>query len=297
MDQRAQALTTWAMCRDSWMTDQNDRVGEFTRRGFGRYREYVKAAVDAHTAADEGVALQPLRAAFVDAVDREALSGRLEGAHRVPLGVVSRLQTGTVTATAVAEGGIKPVGRIAFTVSGLPSKAVGQIVVTAEYLRSINTLAQEGITRSLVSATAAALDVEFITAFTAGAPAGSSDVGTLLAAISDGAPTRPYIIGGYDTLIPLAGTLADIRALGVGVLATPAAAGLLLAVDAAGVLVAEGGAEVMTARHADVQLDDSTGGSPGSVVSLWQANLAALKAEVQLAFRPDAVAWSATGTP
>jgi hypothetical protein len=249
--------------------------------------------------ADEGVALQALDTAFVAAVDRASILDRLDDVQRVPLGVVTRLQTGTVTGQVVSEGEVKPVGRIDFTLSGTPTKAVGQIVVTAEYLRVLNPAAQEGITRSLVSATATALDEALVDALTAGAPAASSDVATLLAATSGGAPARPYIIGGYDTLVPLAPTLADLRALGVGILATPAAANLLIVVDASGVLFGDGGATVATSRHAVMQLDDGTGGTPGPTVNLWQANLACLRAErwFSIAMRPDAVAWAAVGSP
>ena len=99
--------------------------------------------------------------------------------------------------------------------------------------------------------------------------------------------------------MPLAPTLADLRALGVGILATPAAAGLLIVVDASGVLVGDGGATVATARHASMTLDDGSGGTPGPTVNLWQANLACLRAErwFQIALRPDAVAWATVGTP
>ena len=63
-------------------------------RGHARLVPIAKAAVDAHTTADEGVALQPLTAAFVASVDRQSILGQLDGAQRVPLGVVGRLQTG-----------------------------------------------------------------------------------------------------------------------------------------------------------------------------------------------------------
>ena len=66
----------------------------------------------------------------------------------MPLNVVARLQVGVVTARVVAEGDVKLVGRI--SISGSPSKATGQIVVTSEFLRALNPLAQEAVTRSLI---------------------------------------------------------------------------------------------------------------------------------------------------
>jgi hypothetical protein len=171
--------------------------------------------------------------------------------------------------------------------------------VTAEFAKAMNPAAQAGITELLINATKEAFNVEVVAALTAGAPAASSDVGTLLAAISGGAPAKPYIIGGYDTLVPLVDSLVALQALGVGVIPTPAASGMLIAVDATGVLFADGDATVATSRHATMLLDDGSGGSPGPTVSLWQANLQALRAEwwFQIAFRPDASAWMNVGTP
>jgi hypothetical protein len=45
--------------------------------------------------------------------------------------------------------------------------------------------------------------------------------------------------------------------------------------------------------------DDGSGGTPGPTRSLFQANLACLRAErwFSIAMRSDAVAWAAVGTP
>ena len=58
--------------------------------------------------------------------------------------------------------------------------------------------------RQLVSAVAAAYDAALVAALTSGAPTAGSGVGDLLSSISDGAPAKPYVIGGYDSLIPIA---------------------------------------------------------------------------------------------
>jgi hypothetical protein len=110
-----------------------------------------------------------------------------------------------------------------------------------------------------------------------------------------GNPRRPTLIGGYDSLIPLAPTLRDIRELGVNILVTPAATGLLIAVDGAGLLISEGDIEVTTARHATVSL----AGSPSVPnLNLWQSNLIALRAEqfVRFAVRDGATAYASTGS-
>lgn len=297
IDDRATALLAWAVCSDSRVT--NDPVGSFADRGWSRYSHFTKSAVAAVSSTDTAVALQPLRTAFVAAVDRLSIFGGLDGALRLPLTALARLQVGTVTATEVAEGQIKPIGRFDFELSGTtPTKVEASIVATAEALRSLDPATQAGMSAHLVSAAAAATDVSLIARLTTGSPAASADPGTLLQAISGGAPRRPYLIGSYETLVPLAGTLRDLRELGVGILVTPAAAGMLIAVDAAGLLLSDGGATVEVSRHADILMDD--GGSPAgtTVVSLWQRNLQAVRAErwIRVDFRADAVAF-ATVTP
>ena len=134
------------------------------------------------------------------------------------------------------------------------------------------------------------------TAVAVGTSISTATPGALLEAISSGAPSRPYLVGGLDELLSLSsGTLRDLRDLNVGILPSPAAQGLLLAVDATGILIAEAPTDVQTARHANMVLDD--GGSPQftTVINLWQGNLSAIRAErfVRFTVRPEAVAYAA----
>ena len=144
-----------------------------------------------------------------------------------------------------------------------------------------------------------AVDTKVISVFTSGPPAAAADVAILLASVSGGAPRSPIVIGGFDVLVPLAPTLADLQGLGVTVLPCAEAAGLLIVVDGSGVIVSDGGAEITSARHANIQLDDGSGGTPGPTVSLWQSDLGVLRCErwFAIAFRPDAVRWTSVGTP
>ncbi len=295
---RATGLLAWAVANDSRISDATDRLGAFRQRGGSRF---IKSSVDPMLTTDTAVSLGPLQAAFVGLVDAESVLGRLDGAVRIPLGAAARLQVGTITAAAVAELASKPVMALAFTTAGPGSKVEASIVISSEALRALDAGTQSGITQVLVSACAAAVDRALVAVLTAGSPAGSATPGALLAAVSGGQPRRPYLLGGFDTLLGLdAGTLRDLRELGVGILPTAAASGLLIALDASGLLVSDGPVLVETARHADVLLDDGTGSPAGtSVVSLWQQNLVSVRCErwLRLALRDGAAAYSSTGSP
>jgi hypothetical protein len=293
LQNRSTALVAWAFCNDSAITDSPMKA--FAARGFEHY-SWAPRGKSLMTTEDEAIGLQPLKMAFVAEVERLAVTGQLKGAVRVPLGAFGRIQLGVIDAVAVGEGAIKPVGRMDFDIGGgRPSKVVAQIVVTSEWTRAVDSATQDAIRQQLVSALAAKVDVDFVTAIMTGlSPVAGGGVAELLAAISGGAPQRPYIIGGYDTLIPLAGTLKDIKDLGVGILVTPAASGMLIAVDASGLLIADGGAEVETARHATMTMATNTSPSEEITVSLWQSNLAAVRAErfTKYAVRSGAVAFA-----
>jgi hypothetical protein len=300
---RATAMVAFAIASDPAFSA--GKIDGFEARGWSKYGHHVKAAIAAIDSGDETMALGPLASAFIGAVDRESIIGALDGAVRVPLGPPgsARIQVGSVTTSAASEGELKPVARMEFTAApdDYPAKIIAQIVATAEALRRLDPATQAALSRHLISATAAATDEALVTALTGGSPASAADVGTLLSSISGGAPRRPYLIGGLDALLSLApGTLRDVRELGVVVLQTPAAAGLLIALDASGLLIADDGeATVTTARHANMVLDDGTGTPSTTVINLWSRNMVCLRAErsTQFALRADAVAFASTGSP
>jgi hypothetical protein len=289
---RATARLAWTLSSDRALT-ADPPLDAFCARGFSRYIRDASAILFN----DPDIAETGLNAAFLAAVDRESIVGQLDAA-RMPLGGSARIQIGAVPAAVVAEGGDKPIARIDFTLDARQFvKVPATIVASVEALRHLGSNVQAGLTRHLIAACAAAADVYLVDAFTAGSPAGSSDPGTLLMAISGGAPRRPALIGGFDSFLALApGTLRDLRDLGVRIITTPSAAGRLVAVDTAGLLLADVSLDVMVARHASVMLDT---GSPSSaaLVNLWQANLVAIRAErfMRIVFRPDAVAYASVG--
>ena len=256
------------------------------------------ATIDPVFSTDTGVELGPQpKAAFLAQTDRESLVRGLSS-PRFPLNGAARLQVGTVVAHQVGEAAVKPIGKIEFDLAGPGAKIAATVVLSEETARSLDPATQDGVTAVLTSALARATDVYLVSVLTAGTPTGSATVADLFAAIE--APRRPVLIGGFDTVLALAaGTVRDLQGLGVQIMTSPAAAGLLIAVDAAGVLISDGDVVVETARHADVLLDDGAGSPSGTtVVSLWQQNLAALRAErwLRVAVRSESVAW-ATVTP
>jgi hypothetical protein len=76
----------------------------------------------------------------------------------------------------------------------------------------------------------------------------------------------PVLIGSYLELVPLAATLTALRDLGVQILPSPSASGLLIALDAGGLLIAADPIRVDVARDASVLMTD--GGSPEGTVTV-----------------------------
>jgi hypothetical protein len=296
--QRAGALVALAVARDTRLCA--DAGDEMRSRGFARFLRTKDVNGDLLVSTDPGVAEAPMRAAFLAQVGQQSILGRLTGAVRIPFNESARLQVGSIAASVVAEGAVKPIARMAFDVSGPPSKVICQVVVTAEMLRSVDPATQAGITAALESATAAGLDDLLVSVLTAGSVAAGAEPGILLQAISGGRPSKPVLIGGYDVLLSLpGGVLRDLGALGIPVLPCAAASGFLVALDQTGLLIAGGDIIISTARYADIDVD--FGGSPADVrtLNLWTSNLAVLRAEafVKLAIRSGASAWASTGSP
>ncbi len=140
------------------------------------------------TAEDAAAGLAPLNAAFIESVNRTSILGKL-GALEIPLDQTGRIDTSTMTAQIVDENTMKPVTGVTVTVSGPPVKAVAQLVVSAELLRSTSPQMQEGLTRALVSAVAAAVDTKVISVLTSGPPAAAADLGSCSPASQAGRPT------------------------------------------------------------------------------------------------------------
>jgi hypothetical protein len=291
--QKSLALLSLAVVHNTTLVGDADET--LRQRGAARY---VKSG-DMLAADDFGATPAPASAALAAMINAEDLAGRLAGAIRLPLAMPGRLQVGTTTAAEVAEGAVAPISVLTFNAATKPVKVEATIVVSNEALRAVDATTQNGILDLLVAACAAASDRAFVAALTAGTSTGTATPAALFAAI--GNPQKPYLIAGLGDLLDLpAGSIRDLQAIGIGILSSPAAAGMLIAVDAAGVLISDGGVEVRTAKHATVMLD-LTGGSPANPVpvSLWQSDLTAMGAlrYVRISVRPGAVAFANVGSP
>lgn len=291
--QKAAAVVSLAVAGDTRLTA--DRLELLQHRGVGRYAK----GGDVTLAGDMALDRAPLDAALIALVDQGTLIGRLDGALRIPLAAAARLQAGELICEVTDEGDAVQPGRLSFDLAGVPSKVASMIVVGNDLLRDASRQTQDAVTAMLAAAIAKATDTFTIGKLTAGTAGASADPGALLAAL--GRAVRPYLIADYTTLLNLpAGTVRDLQALNIGVLPCAAAAGVLVAVDAAGVLVSDSGIEVATGRHPSLMID-MTGGSPAApaLVSLWQANLTALRAIrfLRVSVRSGAVAFASVGSP
>lgn len=202
-----------------------------------------------------------------------------------------------------------------------PGKLAAIAVLTKELVRSVDPLAPETVERLLVrvlsiSTDAAAFDPADAQSLVYGAtelPAAvtlSGTVSGLLAAISDGAPSRPALVLGQAAARALFFSGEDpfrkVALIGQGsiggvVTFTSPAAVLsegIIAVDADGVLVADGGIDTDFGTSATVRLTNAPG-EDGEVqhASLFQLNLTGLRVIRYLAWvrRADAVAYTTLG--
>jgi hypothetical protein len=313
---RLRAFTAYVIAKGLAGGDPESTLSGAERRGVSRqFMPILKEAVDALDSSSEIAALRSLSAAFIGGVDSQSVFGQLSNVRRVPP-AKARLMIGVVEADVVAEETVKPVAAMEFDTADLrPVKVPATIIVSAELYRSLEPTALDVMRSSLAAALARAMDMRLLDPTSDAVPdvrpasltsdltpvsasADAAGIGALLAAISNGQPAQPVVIGDYASLAPLAGALRDLRdVLGLKVIVSSAAAGTIIALDEAGLLFTDGGVVAETAKEANVLMDD--GGSPAgtTVVSLWQRNLVALRAERFLSWvkRPDAVAYLATG--
>jgi hypothetical protein len=257
-------------------------------------------------------ALRPSAAAFLGMVNRVSVLGRLAEALRVPPNTHGRLQATNPTAMWVEEGGRKPITSMGFNAMDLaPRKVVSGFAVSAEFTRAVEAPTLDSLTQSLTSAVAVGTDTAAFdpsNAGSAGTPASltngatevastgdlAGDIDALLAAISDGAATAPYVIH-TQRAARMATMVAGLREQGVRVLRWPNASDLLIAVDATGVAIAEDETRIVVGTQADLLMDDGSSPPSTTVLRLFQANMISVMAERSLNWtvRPGAVAWMA----
>lgn len=256
---------------------------------------------------------------ILEAPRARAVIDRLDNLRRVPLNISVPGITSNANASAVAEGAAKPLTRYsAATLTVAPRKFVGEIVVTAEMLRHSISATTQSLGRDLGADLVAKMDQYFLDpnlggSITNGAPTipstGDSlaeidaDLGTAEANFEDAdssldnavwimAPrTAAYLAGLRGTGGNLAFPNINLRTGGsvhgipllissaLRAAGSPGETQIVLA-DQSRILFGDDGQfEVTIARDASIQLDDAPSSAASQQVSLFQANLVAIRAE------------------
>ncbi len=246
---------------------------------------------------------------FFDLVAAPTVAGQLVGMRRVPIRTRVIVRTGAAIASWVGQGQAKPFTGGDFEADTMdPLKVVASVVVTDEMLRLAQPDAERVIRDDLVRAATQEIDRTFVD------PANNGTAGEAPAAITHGAGSVPWdtdirtslaaLIDGFTGDLSRAFLVADPVLLssipndahpnigarggelqGIPTLSTDSLPRFdspqthtLALIDPAGIAYAEGEAEISVARQASVSLISEPGGE-GQLISLWQANLAALRVE------------------
>jgi hypothetical protein len=280
----------------------------------------LRAAVAAGTTTDPAwasalVPYQTLASQFLASLATASVYDRLlsDGMRRVPLKTRIIVFNTGFSGNAVGEAMVKPVSLASLSAPVVePRKSTAVIVASDELLKlgtpSSITLFNAELKQGVVRATDRTFIDELLASVTPTASAGSSaanvntDLGTLLAALSMGDTSRPYVVmppataRGLTLKLTTAGDLAFENmglfggeiANGVPALVSDQVpAGTVLAVDATGIIGDSDLITVDASRHTSLDMGgppDSPPTSATNVVPLWQLNLAALRAERHYGF-------------
>jgi hypothetical protein len=279
-------------------------------------------AVSAMTSTDDSGLTNSFSRGFLALVNQQSAFGRIPfmpGVFNMRLAIEG---ASDVTPSWVAEGGAKPL--VPFSAAAVTLRPAKLVILSpaigTELARSSDAVAltQRGLTRRLGIGTDVAAflptDARSLTFGATEIPVTANpadDVAALLAAISGGAASRPFLVLGAAAARTLAFSdeqvFADVRLVGVGSVAgvpqvttsAPALSNFAIAVDADGIVVADGGIELDQAEYGALQMqDDPTVASSDlasppspvatSLVSLFQTNSIVLKATRFLGWaRPD----------
>lgn len=255
---------------------------------------------------------------FVELVRAETIIGKVPGFRKVPFNIPIITQTGGSTFEWVGEGGVKPVGELAFTRTTMPyHKVAGIVVLSDELVRLSTPNAEETARRDLVEQCAVFLDQQFIRiAVTAGAdnPASitngvtapnasgttlaalKADLNTALGTLTAAGVTLSglVIVTTSEVALRLSLMTTTLGTTPSGISMTPSGGTLLGypvivsdSVDADSLVIFKP-SEIFLADDGRVTLDASnqatldmgTGGSPATpTFNLWQRNCVGIRAE------------------
>ncbi len=284
-----------------------------------RVQSVLKSAVAAGSLADPNWAgnladYRLIVEGFVESLRSASAFDRMlgDGAFRVlPLRTRTIVVTAGATGAIAQEGTPKRLSEMRLSGAQLePRKAYAIVAVSHELARAGGDAALALIGRELRNAVGTVTDAEFIAGVTAGsaiftAPSSGNDadhvirdLADLLANIATGSGSRLYAITtaaitkklavmpsnvgslSFPGMTPAGGTIG-----GIPVLASDGVpAGTLVMVDAAQIAAGTGTVTLDEATQAAIQLDDAPADGPAPLTSLWQLNLAAIKAERYFGF-------------
>jgi hypothetical protein len=227
---------------------------------------------------------------------------------QVPLRTSILSVSATLTATPIAEANVKPLSKISLTAGDLDGvKVIGLLGITAEVLKITDPVATNLLRAELARAISRAGNTYLLPVLTSGASSFASsgttatairqDIRTLLAAVSSGAGSKLYLIvppviaeawsivgdasgaAAFPTCTFDGGSLAGIPV----VVCNEAVATEIILCDATQIAAGQEGTLTIDATtEASFDFSDP-GDSPVSastnMISLWQNDLAALKAE------------------
>ena len=303
--------------------DEAQRLAEEAKAP-SRVVEFVKAAQSAGSIAGWGssLALESLATAFLSSLSGiSAFDALWPNMLQVPLRTSVVAVSATLSAGSTAEANVKPASRLSLSASELDAvKAAAFIAVSAELLKIGGPMATAVLERELRTAIARATNSIFLPILTANAPSVASsgvtalgvrqDLRTLLANVSSGADSKLFLIvtrkiaeawavlpdasgaAAFPTATVNGGTIGGMTI----VVVDEATDGEIILADATQVAAGSERLVLDNAMQASLQLDapgDSPVGASTVMTSLWQNNLAAIKAERYIGaklLRADAVA-------
>lgn len=262
---------------------------------------------------------------FYDLLRPQTILGRIPGIRRVPVNVSIPLQTGGATGNWVGEGAPKPVSAMAFTSVTLRwAKAAIICVLSKELIRFSSPSAEAVVRSSMIKDMSQFLDAQFVstTAETTNvSPAGILNGSSTSAATGVTAATfltdfktalATFIAANYDlsqlvilmssTVALNVSTLKDSlgnfiypnlgltggNILNIPVVVSEAVGNKIIFLNANEILLADdGGVEIDASDQASILMDDAPAASPQTtaLVSLYQRNLVALRAEQYLVWK------------
>ncbi len=295
---------------------------EYTRdKGWARPERICRAAVNAGTTADPNFAAslveyRNVSSAFLAAIAVQSPLDALAGlaAGNIPARKRIVLSTIALNGSMVAEGAPKPVSQLAFdTTLTEEQKAIAIVVVTDELLRMADAAGITLLQRELANGCAAAANVKFLSdlaaaASSAGTIAGGTDfladLHDALSAITSRGTGRAVAIvppavavdlsmaagSAYDQMTPTGGTIRGVRVMVSD--QVPNGADVIV-VDPSKLNIDPGIVTLATSTAGAIQMDDNPSAGAQNLVSLYQTNSAALRAERRISYsilRSDAAA-------